>query len=44
MADVVALMPYTKRVDGRTILFTHDNFKVVFDAIMAMITLSYSAN
>ncbi|MDQ0480821.1 D-aminopeptidase [Hathewaya limosa] len=37
-------MPYTKRVDGRTILFTHDNFKVVFDAIMAMITLSYSAN
>ncbi|MDD2228214.1 MAG: M55 family metallopeptidase [Candidatus Cloacimonetes bacterium] len=40
MADVACLMPYTKRLDGRTIEFTDDDYGVIFEAIMALVTLA----
>lgn len=40
MADVASLMPGTKRLDGRTIEFKHDDYKVLFDGLMALVTLS----
>ncbi|KYH33295.1 D-aminopeptidase [Clostridium tepidiprofundi DSM 19306] len=44
MADVAALMPGTKRLDGRTLEFTHEDYKILFDALMALITLSSTVN
>jgi D-amino peptidase len=44
MADVATLMPGTKRIDGRTLEFTHEDYKVLFDGLMALITLSSTIN
>lgn len=43
MADVACLMPYVKRIDGRTIEFEEDNYAVMFEAIMALVTLASTA-
>lgn len=40
MADSASLMPYAKRLDGRTIEFTHDDYKVVFNAIIVLLALA----
>lgn len=42
MADVANLMPETKRLDGRTIEYSNNDYKVLFDALAALITLTYS--
>ncbi len=39
-ADVAALTPYTKRIDGRTVNFSSDDYRLVFETIMAMTTLA----
>jgi D-amino peptidase len=44
MADVACYMPNTKRLDGRTIEFREDDYAVMFEAIMALITLASAAN
>jgi D-amino peptidase len=44
MADVACLMPKVKRLDGRTIEYVDNDFAVMFEAIMALVTLAYSAN
>lgn len=44
MADVACMMPHVKRMDGRTIEFTENDYAVMFEAIMAIVTLAYSAN
>lgn len=40
MADVACLMPYTKRLDGRTVEYTDDDYGIIFEAIMALVTLA----
>lgn len=42
MADVVAMIPDVKRLDGITVLFTHGNYAEIFDAIDAFATLARS--
>lgn len=42
MADVVSLMPGTTRVDGKRIRYIHDDYRVMFNALMALITLAYA--
>jgi D-amino peptidase len=42
MADVVCLMPSVKRLDGKTIQFVHEDYGVMFNALMALITLAYA--
>ncbi len=42
MCDVASLMPYTKRIDGRSIEFEHEDYRVVFNAILALSALAYS--
>ena len=44
MTDVAALLPYSKRIDGRTVEFTCDDYKITFDAIMAFVTLASAVN
>jgi D-amino peptidase len=44
MADVACLMPHVKRLDGRTVEFIESDYAVMFEAIMALVTLAYSAN
>ncbi len=44
MADVACLMPHVKRLDGRTIEYLETDYAVMFEAIMAIVTLAYSAN
>lgn len=44
MADVACLMPEVKRLDGRTVEYSHADYAVMFEAIMALVTLAYSAN
>jgi D-amino peptidase len=41
MADLACLMPYTKRVDGRTVEYTDNDYAIVFEAIMALVTLAF---
>jgi D-aminopeptidase len=36
-------MPHTKRLDGRTIEFIDDDYGVIFEAIMALVTLAYGS-
>lgn len=43
-ADVVQMIPYSKRIDGRTVEFTADDYKIVFETMMAMVTLTYTVN
>ena len=40
MADQAALMPYSKRLDGRTLEFTADDYEIVFEAIMVLVYLA----
>lgn len=44
MADVACYMPNTKRLDGRTIEFVENDYAVMFEAIMALITLASTVN
>jgi D-amino peptidase len=44
MADAACLMPYVKRLDGRTVEYINDDYAIIFEAIMALVTLAYSAN
>jgi D-amino peptidase len=44
MADVACLMPHVTRLDGRTIEFREDDYAVMFEAIMALVTLASTAN
>lgn len=43
MTDVACLMPGVKRIDGRNIEYTHDDYAVMFEAIMALVTLASTA-
>jgi len=43
MTDVACLMPYVKRLDGRTVEYTDNDYVVVFEAIMALVTLASTA-
>lgn len=40
MADQASLLPHAKRLDGRTVEFTDDDYEIVFEAIMAMVWLA----
>ncbi len=42
MADVACLMPDVQRLDGKTISYSHNDFKVMFNALMALVTLASS--
>lgn len=39
-ADQACLMPHVKRLDGRTIEYREDDYAVLFEAIMALVTLT----
>ncbi len=43
MADVACLMPYVKRLDGRSVEFTDSDYGTIFEAIMALVTLASTA-
>lgn len=43
MTDVACLMPYVKRLDGRTVEYVNNDYGVIFEAIMALVTLASSA-
>lgn len=43
MADIASYMPHTRRINGRTIEYTDDDYGVIFDAIMALVTLASTA-
>lgn len=43
MSDVACLMPYAKRLDGRTVEFTDSDYGIIFEAIMALVTLASTA-
>ncbi len=40
MADQACLMPYTKRIDGKTVEYTDNDYAIIFEAIMALVTLA----
>ncbi len=40
MTDVACLMPHTKRLDGRTVEYIDNDYAVIFEAIMALVTLA----
>ncbi|MBW6514401.1 MAG: M55 family metallopeptidase [Candidatus Syntrophosphaera sp.] len=42
MADQAALMPHTRRLDGRTVEYTADDFGIIFEAIMVLVYLAAS--
>ncbi|MCB5251383.1 MAG: M55 family metallopeptidase [Candidatus Cloacimonadaceae bacterium] len=42
MADVACLMPDVQRLDGKAISYSHSDFKVLFNALMALVTLASS--
>lgn len=44
MADVACLMPHTKRLDGRTVEYSESDYGVIFEAIMALVTLASTAS
>ena len=43
-ADVAQMIPYSKRIDGRRVSFKEKDFKIIFETMMAMITLTYTVN
>lgn len=43
MTDVASLMPGVKRLDGRNIEYRANDYAVMFDAIMALVTLASTA-
>ncbi|HNX01738.1 MAG TPA: M55 family metallopeptidase, partial [Candidatus Cloacimonadota bacterium] len=44
MADIASYMPHTKRINGRTIEYIDEDYGVIFDAIMALVTLASTAD
>lgn len=40
MADMACLMPNVQRLDGKTVSYQEEDYAVLFDAIMALITLA----
>lgn len=42
MADQATLLPYSRRLDGRTLDFTADDYAVIFEAIGAFVFLAHS--
>ena len=44
MADMAALIPFTTRLDGRTITYTHKDYAVIFEAIMALTSIAYTVS
>ncbi len=44
MAENACLMPHTKRIDGKTVEYTEADYRIVFDALMVLITLASSVN
>jgi len=40
MADQACMMPYTRRIDGKTVEYTDNDYEIVFEAIMALVTLA----
>jgi len=44
MTDVACLMPGVKRIDGRNIEYRATDYAVLFDAIMALVTLASTAS
>lgn len=44
MTDQACLMPHVKRLDGRTVEYSDPDYAVVFEAIMALVTLASTAN
>lgn len=42
MCDVASLIPYTKRIDGRTLEFEHDDYRVVFNTILVFSGMAYT--
>ena len=44
MADVASLIPHTRRLDGRTVSFTDRDYKIIFEAIMAMTMITYTVD
>jgi D-amino peptidase len=44
MADVACYVPKVKRLDGRTIEYKQKDYAVMFEAMMALITLASAAN
>lgn len=43
MTDQACLMPHVKRLDGRTVEYVENDYAVIFEAIMALVTLAASA-
>jgi len=43
MTDVACLMPYVNRLDGRTVEYVNNDYGVIFEAIMALVTLASTA-
>lgn len=41
-ADMAQRIPYSKRVDGRTVSYSDDDFRVIFETVMAMNGLAYN--
>jgi D-amino peptidase len=41
-ADVASLIPHTKRIGGRTVQFIDDDYRIIFETIMALTTISYT--
>jgi len=44
MTDQACLMPHVKRLDGRVIEYSDPDYGVIFEAIMALVTLASTAN
>ncbi len=44
MADVASLIPHTRRLDGRTVTYTDNDYRVIMEAIMALTTIAYTVN
>ncbi len=43
-ADLAQMIPYSQRIDGRTVSFKDKDYKIIFETMMAMITLAYTVN
>lgn len=43
-ADMAEMIPYSTRLDGRTVEFKEKDYKIIFETMTAMIALSYTAN
>ncbi|PKN79283.1 MAG: hypothetical protein CVU48_05725 [Candidatus Cloacimonetes bacterium HGW-Cloacimonetes-1] len=43
MADMACLMPETKRINGKTVEYRNHDYAVMFEALMALVSLAYTA-